>query len=280
VRSAAWYCPLFAGELTPAMPPLWKMILGPSEVPSLGTSETLSLDFKGRAAIDLDDDRRELAKDVAALANATGGAILVGAYEQGGRLGVIKPMDSGATARLGDAYQRAVRDLCAPAPIVNAVAIEWTPGFLLAVNVFAFPAGPVGVLCDPDARAYAFPLRVGTHTQWLRPEQLSMLMVPGVRRIAIMLDAIPDGERKVVSLTGPRGNNPSDSWTVEVSIDDLDVIRNRLCMTYGGGGGTKQLIVPLDDIRAVWKSGDKWRLAIRGHIDPNGPIVSYNPRWD
>ena len=263
------------------MPPLCKMILGPSEVPDRGASETLSLDFKGRAAFELDDERRELAKDVAALANATGGTVLVGAYEQGGRLGITKPMDTNEVGRLKDAYERAVRDLCAPAPIINAVPIEWAPGYLLAVNVFAFPAGPVGVLCDLDAKAYSFPLRVGTHTQWLRPEQLSMLMVPGVRRIAIMIDAIPDTERKVVTLTGPTVGTPErDSWNLDFSIDDLDVVRNRLCMTYLGDRGKKQLIVPLDDIRAVWKSGDKWRVAIRGRVDPNGPTVSYNPLWE
>jgi len=256
------------------------MILGPSEVPDLGASETLSLDFKGRAAVDLDDDRRELAKDVSALANATGGAILVGAYEQGGRLGIIKPMSHSEALRLKDGYERAVRDLCAPAPIVNAVPLEWPPGYLLAVNVFAFPAGPVGVLCDPSARAYSFPLRVGTHTQWLRPEQLSMLMVPHVRRIAVMIDAIPEVERKIVILTGPVGTDPRDSWNSEFSIDDLDIASNRLSMTYLESRDAKKLILPLDDIRTVWKSGDRWRLAVRGHIDPNGPVVSYNPRWD
>jgi hypothetical protein len=99
-----------------------KPILGQADLPLVGEAfETGGVDFKGK--ID-ESDHRELAKDVAALANSTGGTVLVGAFEDGGRLGIYKPMDSAQAARIKDAYERSVRDLCSPSPVIDVSLVH------------------------------------------------------------------------------------------------------------------------------------------------------------
>jgi Putative DNA-binding domain len=260
---------------------LQKTILRQSDLPPMGTAvETASLEFKGRIPEPLEEsDVRELAKDVAALANSAGGTIVVGAFENGGRLGVYKPMDRQRAGHVKDAYERALRDLCSPAPVINVYLIPYEPpdGLLVAVNVLAFPVGPVGILWEKSGQAYSFPLRTGTHTQWLRPEQLSMLMIPELRRVAILIDAIPLEERGSVLVSGPTRGDPSNPYNILVRVEDVDIAGNRLAMTYLDPGGHKPFLVPLDEVQTVWRSSDAWRIVVRGNIAVKGTWVVYIP---
>src|SRR5947207_14973186 len=95
---------------------LFKLIMRPEDLPPVGSArEILALDFK-RDLYDLAKPF-EMAKDVAAFANASGGSILVGADEDQARhvLASYKPISGEAIAAAQrGAVSGAVRDRCGP----------------------------------------------------------------------------------------------------------------------------------------------------------------------
>src|SRR2546421_202845 len=101
-----------------------------------------------------------MAKDVAMFANASGGVVLLGACDAAGRLTTYRPLPESDLQRVKDAYETAVRDLCSPVPVIDVLPIRPIEGSgtIVAVNVYAFPGAPVGVLWvnDGGALVYAF----------------------------------------------------------------------------------------------------------------------------
>ena len=65
------------------------------------------------------DSQAEMAKDVAAFANALGGAIIVGATEGVTGPDYSRPLGIDHAAKIEDALDKAVRDLCRPSPTVD-----------------------------------------------------------------------------------------------------------------------------------------------------------------
>jgi hypothetical protein len=244
----------------------------PTELPEKDTArESGTYDFKG--SVD-PTDARELAKDVAAFANAFGGVVLVGAVEDSATRTLLKynPMKRPFADKLTIAYEQAVRDRCDPPPIFDAVSIELPPalgtGFVVAVNVRATALGPVGVRED-KGESYAFPMRISTHTKNLKPTELAMLMVPEVRRVAIMLEAIPRGERdQVMLLAADKAGEPDCRWVTMVGVDD-----DFTTLTVKT---SKTLTLPLDRVATVWRrDASHWGILIAGRmtIADDGSLV-------
>jgi hypothetical protein len=98
-------------------------------------NETRTIDFKAEPA----DDPFEIAKDVAAFANAEGGTILIGAKGKGEYLASYEPMTTTKASEVQRSYNNAVKSRCRPDPFFNVVGLPKDDGVVLAVNVSPFP---------------------------------------------------------------------------------------------------------------------------------------------
>lgn len=243
---------------------IFQPVTSPGDLPEAGSNaENLAFDIKQ------DVNPRayaELAKDVAAFANATGGVILIGAAEdrKHGIIGRYMPVAADRAKQIRDAYNQAVRDRCSPRPLVNPVVIPCQEGSVVAVNVWPFPGQAVGVRIEKEPLAFAFPFRTGVETIWLSAEQLPMLMVPEIRRISILLAAIPNGAWVVVIT--------ANEW--RFTLEDVRMLENVVVLTLRespvtGDGLHRGLKfhLPIDVIRSVWKDAEgTWQLRIAGRL--------------
>lgn len=170
-----------------------------SELPKVGDTESTTLDFK-RDISTLKDSSKldyfELAKDVSAMANASGGTIVIGAAENGGRLAKYFPLTSDRAREVRRAYEEAVRDRCQPQP--PGLRFRDFPeghGLVLAVDITASVA-VIAAEVSGDAKdgygesAWVFFERSNSQTRALSPERLPMLMVPEIRRIVLGLRTV------------------------------------------------------------------------------------------
>lgn len=236
--------------------------------------ETQRLDFKQRPS------KRgfENAKDVAALANAVGGTLLVGAKDDPptGLLLSYTPMTLPEAAQAQADYDRAVRDRCYPRPLYGFEKIPFKQRVLLAVNVWPYPGQVIGVKVAGDKAnegyggpAYVFPLRVGQNTTDLQPDQTAMLMIPTVRRIAIMLSKIPKDEKITVQYKRPIRDSIQ---TEPLWFIDYEILENRLKLENRMASPTEHLFVPLDAVDSVWEDDDGWTIAVDGgfHVADQG----------
>ncbi len=248
---------------------LFRPVATTDDLPHPGTgSETGTYEFKG--SVDL-AKRRELAKDVAAFANATGGVILVGAEqdEVTGTLRKYAPVSEAVAESIADAYDRAVADHCRPLPFAGAVKVRAPPpldGFVVAVNVNGIPLGPVGVswVKDPKCPNWAFPLRTTRHTTYITPTELAMFMVPEIRRVAILLDSIPLDQRKGVLLVANSRAGDADPRTVTfLGLDQLFTTLNLRAEQSG-----EKIAIPLDRVASVWRRDlQRWGIVLRGRFE-------------
>ncbi|HEY6476697.1 MAG TPA: ATP-binding protein [Polyangia bacterium] len=121
---------------------LFKPVVTSADLPLEGTSrESGTYDFK--RTVD-PAKKRELAKDVAAFANAMGGVVLVGADEDRdtGTLREYAPMPEAFAESVKAAYDRAITEFCRPQPIIDAVRVKAPPpasGYVVAINVNPTP---------------------------------------------------------------------------------------------------------------------------------------------
>jgi len=257
------------------MPPL---ITRDSGLPSLGSTETNTLDFKARykRASGPPFDTFEMAKDVAALANAMGGTLLVGAQEDetGGVLKAYLPLTESDAKETTTAFEQAVKDRCSPSPVVNIERIHHSNGYLLAVNVAPFPGQAVGVQVKGDKAngwgdiTWVFPLRVGTQTKPLRPEQLAMLMSPEYRRISILLGDIKPGAQ--VYLEWPGSGSPD--WAA-FTFGSVQPIENMIVIQWDRNRQT--IHIPIDRILSVWHDRT-WRILIQGVLMQKSSGIFYS----
>jgi len=100
-----------------------------------GVSESLYLDYK-RALPKNRDGRKELAKDVAAFANAYGGYLIYGVREEGGVAKEIVGLELQDPDREISALEHAIRDLTEPQVEVHVAPVELSNGrYVLVVEV-------------------------------------------------------------------------------------------------------------------------------------------------
>ncbi|WP_416956493.1 RNA-binding domain-containing protein [Streptomyces sp. Agncl-13] len=154
----------------------------------LGLPETSWLDVKSSIyALDQPGPRAELCKDVAAMANAQGGLLLIGLRTElvEGReiISELKPVPQRLTdpGRHRKILTEQVR------PPVRELHIEWVPcGEDSGVLVIHIPPQPssdkpfVVPATDPKGReGVAVPVRSGDDTSWLKPAELQRLLALG-----------------------------------------------------------------------------------------------------
>lgn len=242
-----------------------------ADLPTPGTSrESMAVDFKKTINA---GNPAELAKDVAAFANVTGGVVLVGADEdtQIGALRGYVPLTEPTAQLFRDAYNKAAATHCSPSPIIEPVIVTSPPGsplgYVVAVNVWPFPAQAVGV--DYGGDKYRFPARIGTHPTFLTPEQLPMLMIPELRYNAILLSQIPNG--KFIKVL--------DDAKRATLFNGLEVKLMESSVTFREPNQNLSVNVPLAAIKFVWvaTAADTRMIQIAGRIHTQSGVLEYYP---
>lgn len=229
-------------------------------LPPIGKHEDQELDFKAQLNVkDGKTDYLELAKDMAAMANAYGGVIIIGACEdRKGVLSLYKPMTEADAVAACNEYKTAQRDRLRPAVIVLPEMIPHEDGFLVTVRVEPSMGQAIGVRFKPTIEIvpetkqppeiFGFPVRVGDNTTWLQAEQLPMLMIPTLRRNIILLQQA-QGQHAIVDFiytNGQHGKGTSGSL-----VDKLDEMGNTI--------RCGSMVIPLDQIASVWRDA-QWRI--------------------
>jgi hypothetical protein len=225
------------------------------------TIETSIMDLKAQVS---PENHVELAKDVAAFANHLGGCLLIGAIERESRVGEYKGIPTEFADRVQTAYSQAVAQRCSPKPIVDFQRFP-TPGGDAVLAVFVEPdigGHPIGVKATEKTPAYIFPLRTGKDTIYRLPDQLAMYSEPRLRRIFILMSAIPLGTQIRVASITRAGQGPEMFLGV---LRELSLERNVVlfdCYSNWGPAGalvpkatgpTAPKIIALDQIRSVYR---------------------------
>ena len=268
---------------------LFRAVRAAADLPRVGTAyEREHLDFKVRVH---GGRTYDLAKDVAAFANNTGGVILVGAEEANERLVRYLPLTAVNADVARKAFDDAVRDRCVPPPPVELEVIPHGAEFVLAVNVRPLPDQVVGVKAPVEKVpgdkvgdvAFVFPLRVQTGTVFLQPPQLGTVMIPALRRAAISLDLIPAAERTAVHLwyrVGPTGDAYA---TPRVTLTHIDVAAGTATFVFADKATFPHPVVlgleTIDGVQPVQNGNVRsWRVRLFGTlIDPGTGAMLWRP---
>jgi hypothetical protein len=254
------------------------------QLPAIGTHrEELNLDFKATLK---DTKQAEIAKDVAAFANAAGGTLLIGATEDAATntLGGWVPISSPDAHAAVTAVVEAVKERCSPSPVIDPKVIERSLGsFVVAVNVWPFPLLPVSVrvsadpaLTDKQWNTWAVFVRVGNVTKNFTPEQAAMLMIPQLRQTISLLDAVPHDRRqsmrisfRMFHMTVGQRERVAYGDLVEVRpLENVAVFRSAKVKRHDHDATVPVDVafhVPLNAIDAVWSEPhDHWSLRVNG----------------
>lgn len=258
-----------------------------SQLPAIGvTYENPKFDMKAvPTRLDID-----CAKDIAAFANASGGYILVGAHEnkKTGRLLRYNPLKDNDALAAKIAYERVNQDNCSPVPIIDARVVSIDHGNVVVVTVWPFPGQIVGikVISDPKEHGkglttWCFPIRQGTQTHYLMPENTAMLMTPRLRVTSISLSRIPVNSNIELHYQIATEVRFPQSQSRGAEFVECSIPGNTLIVKVDNGYGTKQeLSIPLEGIDAVWQDADlrKWNVALSGTVicyPGHAPCYSY-----
>jgi hypothetical protein len=233
--------------------------------------ESYELDFKSHVN---PDARGEHAKDMAAFANAFGGTIVVGAAENGNVLD-YHGLPPDEAEHIATGYDLAHRDWLSPKPRIDIHLFPCLNAnrVMVAVNVEPVPGQVIGAAAyrrdgsmGDKSTGWRFPYRVGRDTDWLRPEQLPMMMDPITRRTAILLEAIPVAHRKEVQIECWYEYVPGGKPSVyRVRHEGVDLMANVFKVVSTEHGVHAHMRIPLDDVSAVWEMApEAWRVRVNG----------------
>jgi hypothetical protein len=214
--------------------PRFTPIRDPSDLPAVGhKNEGEILDFKTKH-----DAAKpwEHAKDIGAFANHLGGTILIGAASTGEVITKYVPMTYQEADAAQTAYEKAAGGSCFPPPRIEVARVPHGSGVIVAVNIWPIVAQLACVFVRPGKLAtggyghelLAFPIRVGGQTNYIEKENLAMYMNPGVRRNAILLNAIGPEERVTYSLPNHGGGTG-----IIFNVERVDEERNLLVLKSG-----------------------------------------------
>lgn len=235
--------------------------------------------------------RAEIAKDVAAFANAIGGAIIVGAQEGPTEPDYSSPLSDEWAAKLEGQFDEAVRDFCRPSPTVHVRAIpvpDMPAKVVLVANVEPAIDQPIAARHESDQNTWRFPLRVGRHTEYIFPEQLPLYMDSKARRAKLLLLRILQGGGKIDLFTIPSGTfsrgsiRAPDPFLVESVDKDANgaVVVRHVDDAFRG----QAVAVPIDDIESIWQqTSGSWAVRVSGCLeefrtfDGAGPELAYVP---
>ena len=221
----------------------------------------------------------EHAKDIAAFANALGGALLIGADDSTGQL--VYPGIAGQSVKDIQGIYEAAAQLCSPSPVVDVIPIPLSPTKnVVAVNVEPYldqlvgapakiknNAGSPGIQKD----AWVFPIRKASQTAWIKPENLAMYMNREVRRAVLLLAKIPETARREVPV---HFHVHRTSTTEALSVSEMNLSigvvspeANFLELLQDDGGSVLSCRVPLTDVQDVWSSKkDRWSIRLAGRL--------------
>jgi Putative DNA-binding domain len=239
------------------------------QLPLPGTaSEKAPLDFKAKPT----DDRFEIAKDIAAFSNAIGGTILIGAAAVGEHLSKYLPFSKEEAAKTHALIEQSVRDRCKPAPIFDIATIPKDGGYVIAINIWPFPSQPIGVELKKGDKGQdklegllLFPMRVGSHTRSITPDQLPMFMEPRLRRIAVCLHEAIGQPLGMYSKYSSRGEG--SIWFETWQLKSIDLIGNSITVYSQRDDGKEFTVaVPPDGIDSAYRSEKGWHVLLRGKI--------------
>jgi hypothetical protein len=248
---------------------MYRPIESVDDLPEPGrANEKRTVDFKVEAS----DDPFEIAKDVAAFANAEGGTILVGAKGRGEVLASYEPLTTRQASDAQRAYDQAIRDRCRPTPFFDVVALPKDQGLVLAINVSPFPGQLVGVevkrgeaKCGKAATQpqglYFFPVRIGAQSTSILPEQMPMFMDAKVRRIAICLQ---EGIGKPVNMHPARERRGATGVHVHPAlIESVDILGNAVRVRLAEVEDAV-IAIPFDLIETAWRVEDDFFMSTLG----------------
>jgi len=252
-------------------------------LPAVGAVvERLRLDCKLRYDL---DDVREMAKDVAAFANANGGRLLIGSKEAAGVIQVHKGLTVDEATQTKRAVDEAVRNWLTPRPVIDFPEPFMLDdgNVVLIVDVQPYPGQPVGLQIDKgDKASWKFPVRVGTNTVWYDPVEIVMLMDVAHRRKVQLLNAA-HGSLIDVRHAGTHGRSVSDlSRLIElvriVDIDDRsNAIQLKVLETERIAEDLRKINpaalviwLSIDCIESVWRNGARWTLELNGTLELAG----------
>ena len=107
-----------------------------------------------------------------------------------------------------------------------------------------------------------------------------MLMLPELRRTAILLDAIPADRRRDLSVNVRSGVFPNGRYKKETQLLDFVEVRllENVAVFRGGAGKLPETMchVPLDGVESVWSTGKGgWQIALRGFVQAEGRDLLY-----
>jgi hypothetical protein len=236
-----------------------------TSAPIIGTYESPTLEFK--ATVVESPSLFELAKDVSAMANASGGTILVGGRGGNSQLVKYEPIVDDARARnIALSFENAVKDRCSPVPSISVQSIPCPTGKGLLLLIHIPPSIAMVAVKIPandpawkgDAWVF-FRREAASQNKELRPEMLPMFMTPEIRRIAILLHAIPTGRESKIYVTRRSGKEGGRSTEAECWLEDGGVDEASNCVTFQkealvqGTAGRTEFRIPLDQINTVFR---------------------------
>lgn len=224
----------------------------------------------------------ELAKDVAAFANALGGSLIIGTNKDGAALLCYPGVSREHADSLVKALVSVHDSYLSPRPIAEPqiFAADEPGNVILIVNVWPYPDQPVGAKTY-DGNAWRFPVRVGDQTRYLEPAMLPMLTNARVRRTVIFLESIATGDDgKIVQVfwrhPGNKTKAAPSSLILRVAAIEPEANRIILETMQPAPSPEPRAIVPIDDIEAVWQCAEAaWAIRVAGHFE--WPFYHSNP---
>ncbi len=259
-----------------------------TELPKVGSRESLVLDFKGdlkKRKRDGKVDKYYIAARVASMANAVGGTLLFGAIANGEALAKYDALEPSVADDVEREADRAVKERCQPAPLFRFERFGYGNGARVIVAMHIEPLYSIVATRttkdDADTRdgwsgdAWTFWVRVGTQSKDTTPEVIAMTK-PETRRIANLLRQAK-ADQDLVDLVAPPHAPVPGSFTLltpgiaqlwqlsstgapptvtdGARIEDIDETTNAVSFSFHVssrlvGGGQDKRTVALDGIRA------------------------------
>lgn len=160
-----------------------------TNLPPLTSPETDTLDWKREVD---PQKRQELAKDIAAMANSSGGSIVIGVKEGSASVpAALQPLSRAQARSLSIAYEHAARDLISPPVKIDVCIIELeydgSDKFVVAVNIQPTEAIFCGIKTIGDGSrqgqdsSWQVPKRVASQTKYLSPAEAQLATVERLR---------------------------------------------------------------------------------------------------
>jgi hypothetical protein len=110
----------------------------------------------------------------------------------------------------------------------------------------------------------------------MSPTELAMLMVPEIRRVAILLDSIPLDQRDEVFLFHQVASSGAFQ---RFSLRLVGVDSSLTTVTFEldqGGRSPRAGAVPIDSVGSVWKRDEThWNISVRGSLNQELQFVPH-----